>query len=74
MAPAPAKIRTSTVVEAALVVVNLILLSYSYPDKLRTALWEEGGMRGFNSDPKLRIYFYANYLEPPVIPFIWSQA
>lgn len=64
----------STIVEAALVVVNLVLFFYGYPDASRTALWEEGGSLGFNSDPKLRIYFYANYLKPPEVPFIWSQA
>jgi hypothetical protein len=64
----------STIIEAALVVINLVLFSYGYPDALRTALWEEGGSKGFNSDPNLRIYFYANYLNPPAIPFIWSQA
>ncbi|KFY20734.1 hypothetical protein V491_03476 [Pseudogymnoascus sp. VKM F-3775] len=46
-----------TIVEAALVVINLGLFSYGYPEELRTALWEEGGSKGFNSDPKLRIYF-----------------
>jgi hypothetical protein len=62
-----------SILEAALVIVNLVLFSYGYPDTSRTALWEEGGSQGFNSDPKLRIYFYANYSEPPEIPFIWSQ-
>jgi hypothetical protein len=63
----------STIAEAALVIVNLVLFSYGYPDASRTALWEEGGSQEFNSDPSLRIYFYANYSEPPEIPFIWSQ-
>jgi hypothetical protein len=65
--------RISAIAEAALVIANLVLFSYGYPDASRTALWEEGGSQGFNSDPRLRIYFYANYLEPPEVPFIWSQ-
>ncbi|KAH7024935.1 uncharacterized protein B0I36DRAFT_249788 [Microdochium trichocladiopsis] len=39
----------------------------------RTKLWQTGGDNGWNSDPSLRIYFYANHEEPPEIPLIWSQ-
>jgi len=60
-------------IEAGLIGTTLFLFSYGYPDATRKALWEEGGRLLFNSDPKLRIYFYANHLEPPDIPFIWSQ-
>jgi len=37
------------------------------------SLWEEGGAQKFNSDPRLRIYFYSNHQEPHPIPYIWSQ-
>ena len=47
------------VVEALLVATNLGLFAYGYPDVARKSLWEEGGTNGFNSDPRLRIYFYA---------------
>jgi hypothetical protein len=62
-----------TFVEAALVGISLFLFSYGYPETVRKSLWEEGGLKLFNSNPRLRIYFYANYLEPPEIPYIWSQ-
>ncbi|THV54165.1 hypothetical protein BGAL_0033g00380 [Botrytis galanthina] len=54
-----------------MIIISLFLIGY--PDAIRNALWEEGGQHGFNSNPKMRIYFYANYLQPPEIPFIWSR-
>ncbi|KAH7336326.1 hypothetical protein BKA65DRAFT_31956 [Rhexocercosporidium sp. MPI-PUGE-AT-0058] len=65
---------TLIAMEASLVLTTLALFSYGYPSAARDALWEEGGIHHFNSNPKLRIYFYANHLEPPVIPYIWSQS
>jgi hypothetical protein len=62
-----------TLFEIVLVITNLCLFSYGYPTAARTSLWEEGGANLFNSDPKRRIYFYANHEEPPEIPYIWSQ-
>lgn len=59
--------------ELLLIVVSVSLFAHGYPKNTRIALWEEGGAQGFNSNPKLRIYFYANHLDPPEIPFIWSQ-
>ncbi|KAK2038479.1 hypothetical protein LZ31DRAFT_559558 [Colletotrichum somersetense] len=40
----------------------------------REKLWEYGGIEGWNSNPNHRVYFYANYEEPPEIPLIWSQS
>ena len=60
--------------ESLLVAADLWLFSYGYPDAIRMSLWEEGGANLFNSDPKKRIYFFANHQEPPEIPYIWSQA
>ncbi|KAK1983632.1 hypothetical protein LZ30DRAFT_748505 [Colletotrichum cereale] len=40
----------------------------------RETLWEYGGVEGWNSNPNHRVYFYANYEEPPEIPLIWSQS
>ena len=59
--------------EIVVILINLALFSYGYPDAARMSLWEEGGVKLFNSDPKKRIYFYANHQEPPEIPYIWSQ-
>lgn len=59
--------------EFMVVVPTLVLFAVIYADDLRTTLWEIGGDKGWNSDPRLRIYFYANHREPPEIPFIWSQ-
>lgn len=63
----------TTALEAAVMIASLGLFLCQYPDKIRTALWEEGGTLGYNSDPKQRIYFYANYKTPPDIPYIWTQ-
>lgn len=62
-----------TIIETGIILTTLTLFAYGYPNATRDALWEEGGVHQFNSNPKLRIYFYANHLEPPDIPYIWSQ-
>lgn len=59
--------------ESIIVIGALVLFGAAYPDRLRSRLWRNGGEEGWCSNPRLRIYFYANYEEPPVIPLIWSQ-
>ncbi|GKT40316.1 uncharacterized protein ColSpa_00497 [Colletotrichum spaethianum] len=59
--------------EASVVVATLILFGIAYPDRFRSRLWRNGGEEGWCSNPRLRIYFYANHEEPPEIPLIWSQ-
>lgn len=54
--------------------VVLVVSCKAYPDEYRTLLWSTGGERGWNSNPRLRIYFYANHEEPPKIPLIWTQS
>lgn len=49
------------------------LSSAAYAGDFSSKLWENGGAEGWNSDPRQRIYFYANYQEPPEIPTIWSE-
>ncbi|KAI0202493.1 hypothetical protein F4808DRAFT_77167 [Astrocystis sublimbata] len=49
------------------------LLLSVYPVEIRQTLWRIGGEAGWNSNPRLRIYFFANYKEPPAIPLIWTQ-
>ncbi|WQF89856.1 hypothetical protein CDEST_14870 [Colletotrichum destructivum] len=55
----------------SLVAVSLFGLASSR--HYREMLWEKGGVEGWNSNPNHRVYFYANYEEPPEIPLIWSQ-
>lgn len=59
--------------EFILVITLLAIFGAAYPDHFRTKMWEKGGAEGWNSDPEQRIYFYANYKEPPEVPLIWSQ-
>ena len=61
------------ILELAIIILLLILCGYACPDTFRTTLWREGGTHGWNSDPDLRIYFYANHQRPPTIPYIWSM-
>ncbi len=56
--------------EILLLITNVLLFSYGHPDAARMSLWEEAGANLFNSDPKKRIYSYANHQEPPEIPYI----
>lgn len=50
----------------------LALFSHIFLNDTKTTLWQDGGTLGFNSDPSLRIYEYANYREPPPIPAVWD--
>ncbi|KAH8886039.1 hypothetical protein GQ53DRAFT_613188, partial [Thozetella sp. PMI_491] len=49
----------------------VFILLWSYDT--RTKLWVIGAENGWNSNPKLRIYYYANHQEPPAVPLVWSQ-
>ncbi|KAF4777571.1 hypothetical protein HER10_EVM0003930 [Colletotrichum scovillei] len=60
-------------IEAVVVFAALVLFGVAYPDRFRSRLWRNGGEEGWCSNPRLRIYFYANHEEPPEIPLIWSQ-
>lgn len=60
-------------VELAIQLLAFALFANAYPNRYRDVLWLSGGIQGFNSDPTLRIYFYANHREPPNIPWIWTQ-
>ncbi|KAK8024455.1 hypothetical protein PG993_012521 [Apiospora rasikravindrae] len=54
-------------------IVTFVLFCTAYPDNYRTRLWSIGGEMGWNSNPRLRIYFFANYEDPPEVPLVWSQ-
>ncbi|KAK8071298.1 hypothetical protein PG997_011501 [Apiospora hydei] len=64
-----------TVIQASLMGLELLfsiatfaLFCTAYPDHYRTRLWSIGGEMGWNSNPRLRVYFFANYEDPPEIP------
>ncbi|KAF1994331.1 hypothetical protein P154DRAFT_527127 [Amniculicola lignicola CBS 123094] len=52
----------------------LALFAVAQSDQFRTSLWKDGGARGLNSDPGLRIYFYANHREPPPVALVWDES
>lgn len=60
-------------IESVVVIICLSLSLASYPHHLRASLWAAGAEHGWNSDPHERVYFYANYRNPPPVPFIWSE-
>lgn len=69
-----ARLVTATlVVEVCLALLATALFGFAYPNRFRTRLWFNGGVEGWNSNPKSRIYYYANHREPPAIPLIWTQ-
>lgn len=59
--------------ELGLIVALLVLFGLSQPDTYRTTMWEIGYENGFNSNPNMILYAYANHVPLPHIPFVWSQ-
>ncbi|WYZ44370.1 hypothetical protein EsH8_VII_000806 [Colletotrichum jinshuiense] len=51
----------------------LVLFGIAQPDLYRTKLWEVGFANGFNSNPKMILYAYANYEPLPNVPFVWTR-
>jgi len=60
------------VVEFLLIVAVLTLFGIADPNTYRTKLWQNGADHGFNSDPSIVLYSYANY-RPIDTPVVWSQ-
>ncbi|KAK0724098.1 hypothetical protein B0H67DRAFT_567237 [Lasiosphaeris hirsuta] len=60
-------------IELVIVATALGVFAHGYTQDLRRVLWVVGGERGWNSNPRLRIYFYANHRQPPPIPFLWTD-
>lgn len=73
IAMAPQGCFFSLLLELTIVAVALGVFVHGRRRELRTELWSIGGEQGWNSNPKLRIYFYANHREPPEIPFLWTE-
>lgn len=63
----------SLLLELTIVAVALGVFVHGRRCELRTELWSIGGEQGWNSNLKLRIYFYANHREPPEIPLLWTE-
>jgi hypothetical protein len=60
-------------IEIPAVVPMLVLFALANPDLYRTTFWRIGYMNGWNSDPNMILYAYANHVPLPKIPFVWSQ-
>lgn len=58
--------------EFLLTVGALTLFGIADPNTYRTKLWQNGADQGFNSDPSIVLYSYANY-RPIDTPIVWSQ-
>ena len=64
----PVTLYTLAFIELLSVRAALGLCIHANSDESRKKLWEVGGERGFNSDPKQRIRLYANYRPIPKVP------
>lgn len=51
----------------------LVLFGIAQPDMYRTTMWKIGNVNGWNSNPSMILYAYANHVPLPNIPFVWSQ-
>lgn len=64
---------TTTTVELVLVLTLIATFAGVSHRQYRSKLWEDGGIHGWNSDPRQRVYYYANYREPPPVPLLWDE-
>ncbi|KAI1128680.1 hypothetical protein F5Y10DRAFT_168912 [Nemania abortiva] len=71
--PSTAAMWIMIIVELALTVTLLVLTALAQPDTYRTKLWQAGYELGFNSNPSVIAFAYANGKSPPTIPFVWSR-
>ncbi|KAK3335345.1 hypothetical protein B0T19DRAFT_452287 [Cercophora scortea] len=55
------------------VIAMLVLFGLQQPDVFRSQFWAIGYQEGFNSNPNMILYAYANHRPLPDIPFVWSQ-
>jgi hypothetical protein len=63
----------ATSFEFVLATCLVTIFASAYPDKFRSALWHEGGGKGWNSDPSYRTYLWANYKDVPPMPIVWDE-
>ncbi len=64
----------SMIFELVGLVPMLVLFGISQPDLYRTKMWQVGFDNGFNSNPNMILYAYANHRALPTVPFVWSQS
>lgn len=60
------------IIELPFTVALLALFGIASPDTYRTRLWQDGADNGFNSDPNLRVYAYANFRSYDT-PLAWTS-
>lgn len=60
------------ILEFPLTIAMLTLFGIADPDTYRDKLWQDGADNGFNSDPSVVLYAYANY-QPISTPFPWNS-
>lgn len=51
----------------------LVVFALAQPDLYRTLFWQIGYDNGWNSNPNMILYAYANHVPLPTVPFVWSQ-
>ena len=61
------------IVEFIFIIPALAIFGIAAPNTWRTALWKDGGLNEFNSDPNQILYAYANHRPIPKTPMVWNQ-
>lgn len=61
------------IVELAGLIPILVIFGIAQPDLYRSKMWEIGYENGYNSNPNIILYAYANNRPLPKIPLIWSK-
>ena len=61
------------ITEAIFTVAALALFGIAAPNTYRTKLWEDGSLNGFNSNPNIVVFAYANHRPIPKVPMVWRQ-
>lgn len=64
--------RLAVLFELILIIV-LTTFGCAHHNAYRAILWQVGGVMGY-SDSRERVYYYANYREPPPVPLVWDEA
>ena len=68
---APKAVWALFILEFPFTVALLALFGIASPNLYRTKLWQEGFNHGWNSNPNIVLYSYANH-RPINTPLVWS--